>query len=221
MHRARLAEEAGAELREHLVRRAEDAPEAVGIVAVVGRMHAILGERDRIGDFVRLAVDRDRDAEAGQRVQHVAVEFRDRHRLEHDLAEVAVAGAHPQHVIDEVEIDLEGARAVGDRRRGEPARGDVERHVPGMIEPGRAREPDLADDLRPQLQRLGRCPATPHRAARASDPMMEPMMQPILQALAFPRSGAASTHLQLVARARKARAERTHKKSGRFACRSR
>ena len=29
---------------------------------------------------------------------------------------------------------------------------NVENDVPGMIEPGRLREADLADDLRPQLQ---------------------------------------------------------------------
>ena len=54
-----------------------------------------------------------------------------------------------------IEIDLERARAVRNRPGGQPARGDVERDVPGMIEPGRARQPDLADNLRPQLQRRG------------------------------------------------------------------
>ena len=34
-----------------------------------------------------------------------------------------------------------------------PRARDIERHVPGMIEPGRERQPDLADDLRPQVQR--------------------------------------------------------------------
>ena len=35
-----------------------------------------------------------------------------------------------------------------------PRGGDVQRDVPGMIQPGRAREADLADDLGPQLQRF-------------------------------------------------------------------
>ena len=56
-------------------------------------------------------------------------------------------------MIDEVEVDLERARAVRNRRGRQPARGDVKRDVPGMIEPGRAREADLADDLGPQMQR--------------------------------------------------------------------
>ena len=41
---------------------------------------------------------------------------------------------------------------VGDRRGREPARGHVERDVPRVIDPGRQREADLADDLRPQVQ---------------------------------------------------------------------
>ena len=46
-----------------------------------------------------------------------------------------------------------------DRRRAEPARADVERHVPAVVEPGRQREPDLADDLRPAMQgRAGLAP---------------------------------------------------------------
>ena len=35
-----------------------------------------------------------------------------------------------------VEIDLKRSGAVRDRRRRQPARGDVERDVPGMVQPG-------------------------------------------------------------------------------------
>src|SRR5665213_905881 len=56
-------------------------------------------------------------------------------------------------MIDEIEVDLEHARAVRNWRGRQAARGDVKRDVPGVIEPGGARETDLADDLSPQMQR--------------------------------------------------------------------
>src|SRR5476649_2928968 len=56
-------------------------------------------------------------------------------------------------MIDEVEVDLECPDAVGDRRGRQPARGDVKRNMPGMVQPGRAHQTNLADDLAPQMQR--------------------------------------------------------------------
>jgi len=53
MHRARFAEKAGAEMREHLVGREQDAPEAVGVVAVVGGVRVVLIEWDAISDLAR------------------------------------------------------------------------------------------------------------------------------------------------------------------------
>src|SRR6185437_10857592 len=57
-------------------------------------------------------------------------------------------------MVDQVEVDLKRARAVGDRRGRETARGDIQRDVPGMIEPWCPCEADLADDLGPQMQRV-------------------------------------------------------------------
>src|SRR3546814_8235145 len=45
-----------------------------------------------------------------------------------------------------------------ERRCAEPSGGDVERHVPAVIQPGRQRQPDLADDLCPELQGEGCVP---------------------------------------------------------------
>ena len=59
------------------------------------------------------------DAELAQRHHHVGVEFRDRHRPQHELADMAVAGAQPQHVVDEIELDGESAAA---RRRSAACR---------------------------------------------------------------------------------------------------
>src|SRR5580704_7451690 len=58
-------------------------------------------------------------------------------------------------MIQKIELYLEIPGAIRNRRSRKPARGDIERHMPGMVEPGRERQPDLADDLGPQLQRRG------------------------------------------------------------------
>jgi hypothetical protein len=67
---------------------------------------------------------------------------------------LAIARLNEQPMLDEVELDLEAAFAVWNRRSRQPARGDVERDVPRMIEPRRARQPDLADDLRHEVKRF-------------------------------------------------------------------
>lgn len=56
-------------------------------------------------------------------------------------------------MIDEIEVDLKCARAIGDRRGRQAVAGDVQRDVPGMIQPGRTRQANLADDLGPGMQR--------------------------------------------------------------------
>jgi len=56
-------------------------------------------------------------------------------------------------VVDEIEVNLEGAIAVWNRRGGQAMRRHVEHDMPGVIEPRRLREPDLANDLRPEVQR--------------------------------------------------------------------
>ena len=77
----------------------------------------------------------------------------DRARRQGKAGTRPVAREDHEAVVDEIEIDLEAARAIGDRRGGEPARGDVEHHVPPVIGHGRQRQADLADDLGPELQR--------------------------------------------------------------------
>src|SRR3546814_1073622 len=59
---------------------------------------------------------------------------------------------------DKVELDFQQLSVGGDRRCAEPSGGDVERHVPAVIQPGRQRQPDLADDLCPELQGEGCVP---------------------------------------------------------------
>src|SRR5689334_517110 len=72
---------------------------------------------------------------------------------EGEVARTTVARRHLESVIDEIKLDLEDARAVRDRRGRKAPRGDVKGDMPGMVEPGRTREPDLADNLRPEVKR--------------------------------------------------------------------
>ena len=53
----------------------------------------------------------------------------------------------------QVEGDLHATGPVRNQRGREPARVHIERGVPGMIYPRRARKPVFADDLRIELQR--------------------------------------------------------------------
>src|SRR5579872_1819886 len=55
-------------------------------------------------------------------------------------------------MLDEIEPQLEGAIAIGHTRGGEAARGDVERHVPPMIDERGEAQANLADDLRPHVE---------------------------------------------------------------------
>src|ERR1700730_15451124 len=107
-------------------------------------MSVVLREADRIGQLVRQLVDRDVDAEFGEIGHHSAVETRDRLSGQGELTRCAVAGRHPQLMIDEVEVDLEGSGTVRYRRSGQAARGDIQRNVPGMVQPWCACQTNLA-----------------------------------------------------------------------------
>ena len=57
-------------------------------------------------------------------------------------------------MLTKIELDVELARPVVNRRSREPARSDVQRHVPRVVRPRRTNEADLAHDLTPQVERL-------------------------------------------------------------------
>src|SRR5689334_21801187 len=59
-------------------------------------------------------------------------------------------------MVHEVEFDVEDAAAIRNRRGRESARTDVERGLPPVILMRAERQPDLADDLRPHVQRRTR-----------------------------------------------------------------
>src|SRR5204863_4285291 len=81
------------------------------------------------------------------------VERRHRLWLERKNGSAAVARLDGELVVDEVEIDLKRPRAMRNGGRGEPSGGHVQRDAPRVIHPGTLAEPNLADDLGPQVQR--------------------------------------------------------------------
>jgi hypothetical protein len=119
-------------------------------------MHGVLLERDAVGDLARHGHDVWFYVELAQRDHQVFVEFGDTHGPEHQLTEMSLARPHPQHVVDEIEIDLKAAAAPRNWGRRQPPRGHIKRHMPGVIEPRCQGEPDLADNLRPHVQRSPR-----------------------------------------------------------------
>ena len=69
-------------------------------------------------------------------------------------------------MIDEVEVDLEPAVTVRDRRRRQAPRRHVQRDVPPVVERRREGQPHLADDLGPHVQRGDRGLPVPPRQLR-------------------------------------------------------
>src|SRR5437588_11598577 len=78
MHRARLAEEAGAEFFEHPVGVQKYLEEPSHRVRIVGRVVSVLRELGRLRQFVRHLVDRNSNAEFAERGHDGPIETRDR-----------------------------------------------------------------------------------------------------------------------------------------------
>jgi len=60
----------------------------------------------------------------------------------------------PANMLHEVQVDLKGPVAMGERPRGQPTGGHVLGDVPPMIHRRGQCELDLADDLRPHVERV-------------------------------------------------------------------
>ena len=152
MDRTALAEEPSAEFLQHPIGLNEGSPEPPRRVGVVGTVHVVFVERQRVRDLVRDRTDLQSNAERSQQVQVAAVEVRHGLRHERERFPLAVAGADEQPMIDKIEVDLERAFSVRNGRGPEPARRDVQDDLPPVVLHRREREPRLADDLRPELQ---------------------------------------------------------------------
>src|SRR5690606_39113391 len=138
VHRAALAHEAGTELLQHAVGLTEYLPAPVRQFGLIHPVLEILVERDRILDLDGPTPDPDRHPGCPQRLHHLPVELRDRSRTQSDRSFASVADLDAEYVVDEVEIDLEGAQPMRHRRGGEPPGAQIERHLPPVIDHRRA-----------------------------------------------------------------------------------
>ncbi len=127
-------------------------PEVVGGGGIIGSRCAILGERHRVGHLVGPGDDPGRRAEVRKGVHGLPVEVGDRPGRQGHAPLAALARPRDQLMGDEVEFQLEGRASVRDQRSHQAPRGRAQRHVPGVVEPWRAGQGDLADDLGPELQ---------------------------------------------------------------------
>src|SRR5437867_2570649 len=86
--------------------------------------------------------------------KELVIELAHRHRLElKDFGRALIRLDH-KCMIDKIEGHVERQRAVGNGRRGQPARGHVEGYLPPMVHHRCARHAHLADNLRPSMQRV-------------------------------------------------------------------
>ena len=108
----------------------EDSPEPIGVFRIVCVVRLVLVEAHGIDDLIGSWMDGDRDVESAQLLHETRVEHSHRLRLQGERAAATVARLDHQPMIDEVEIDLEDAGTVRDRRRREPAGRHIQGNVP-------------------------------------------------------------------------------------------
>ena len=152
MHRACLADEAGAKRVHHAGSLHHRAMKACDILPIVLRVRTVLLERRRIFNLARHGPDLHVDAKSAQPPHEFSVEIGHRHRTERENLHAAVAGRNAKLMGEEIEIDVEGAARIRIRRRNEAARVHVERDIPPVIHRRREFESHLAGHLRPKLQ---------------------------------------------------------------------
>ena len=172
MYGARFAEKRCAEGAEDGVRGDAGLEEARDGVSVIGANRRIRDEGDALRHLARSAVEPRIGAEAAQHRDKGVMEGRDRHGAERKALASPICRMALDAVVDEVEANFDSARPVRDERRRQPARVDIKRRVPGMVDPRRPREPVFADDLRVKAQRLAGLPPRRGRGCRGQGAAM-------------------------------------------------
>ena len=103
--------------------------------------------------------------------QAATVELGDREAIrERERLDLAAMRADDEPVVDEVERRVEGDALVAHRLRAEPAGIDAEGDVPPVVARRRRRELHLADDLRPEVERVPWSAARPRTEAQVGQP---------------------------------------------------
>src|SRR2546425_3380057 len=125
------------------------------LLAVIGADLEVVHEWDRGRDL-----DRDRHdarvghAEPSEKLEHLAVELRDRHRKQRDRRAATAARDDDELMVDEVEVDLERVVPAGDHQGRQSPRRHNERRVPPMVHQRSQGQTHLSDDLSPSVDRV-------------------------------------------------------------------
>ena len=156
VHGADLAEEPAAEHLEDAIHLDERPPEPLHLLAVVRRVLRVLLERDGVGDLHRHRPHGRGQPEPIEVLHQLGVEVGDGARSQVHRRGRAVRHRDVEAVGEEVEVDLEGPGLPWDERRRQATGRHIQRHVPPVVHHGCGGQAHLADDLRPQLQRVSR-----------------------------------------------------------------
>src|SRR3954463_9486474 len=113
MHRADLAEEAGAKAIEHILDRDERLEEARYRHCIIGPGASVIPKRHRVRYLVWPPVKFRGAAEGGDQVHEARVDLGRRHRLKRKSGGSAIARHADDRMFDEIEGDLDGSWAVG------------------------------------------------------------------------------------------------------------
>jgi hypothetical protein len=152
--RARFANEPSPEQAQKPVGPYQRGPEPPSGLRVVRAVLVVVKEWDRPREPYRAGQHRDVHAEILDGSHHVAVEDCDQSGLEDDTTVGAAGGVDPQHMLGEVEPDLQAEPPGVHERRGEAPIGHVQRDPPPVIDHRLQGQTDLADYLGPQVQRV-------------------------------------------------------------------
>ena len=161
MNRADLSGETGPELCEDDLGFGERPEKQLHLIFVVASLGLVLVEGDGFGHFIGPGIDADGDADAAEEIEEGLIEIGDGVGVEGHAGGPAVVDVDDDFVTEKVQFDGEGSAGwmglasrmdlggQGHTGGSEAAGADVQRDMPGMVDPGQLAETDLADDLGP------------------------------------------------------------------------
>lgn len=152
MHRAAFASEAGAESFEHRFDARQCAMQALRAVGPILAGSNILRKRNRIGNFIRLAMKARRQPVRIEHRDQRLVKRRDATEVERKLVDLAVAAMQDDRMARQVEGQRKAGSVGHDRLDRQALRNRVEGHMPAMIEPRHMGDAQLAEHLAGEVQ---------------------------------------------------------------------
>src|SRR2546421_6742956 len=153
MHWTGLPDKARPEFLQNLIRRKQDAPEAVRIFRIVGSVDTIFIKRNRVGNLHRHLPDFHLDSRGAQRVNEFAIKTGYGLGTQWKLSGHAITHPDTELVVNEVEFDFEYFSIIRNGRGSQPAGTHVERHVPPVVYQRSERQPDFTHNLCPHVKR--------------------------------------------------------------------